>query len=93
MLTEQFLLLDDARHVPLRGLMRCFRHIAFRAFSFLIAESFLHTRKRMNYFLQQLGFAVVGEVHWYLMNGADGTHNVLFAQTLGAMALAAFVTF
>lgn len=43
----------------------------------------------MKYFLQLLGFAVVSEVPWYLLNGADGTHNVLFTLTLGVMALAA----
>ena len=44
----------------------------------------------MKYFLQLLGFAVVSEVPWYLLNGADGTHNVLFTLALGVMALAAF---
>ena len=44
----------------------------------------------MKYFLQLLGFAVVSEVPWYLQNGADGTHNVLFTLALGVMALAAF---
>ena len=69
--------------------MRCFGRIAFPVFAFLIAEGFRHTRNRMKYFLQLLGFAVVSEVPWYLLNGADGTHNVLFTLTLGVMALAA----
>ena len=43
----------------------------------------------MKYFLQLLGFAVISEVPWYLLNGADGTHNVLFTLALGVMALAA----
>jgi len=70
--------------------MRCFGRIAFPVFAFLIAEGFRHTRNRMKYFLQLLGFAVVSEVPWYLLNGADGTHNVLFTLALGVLALAAF---
>ena len=70
--------------------MRCFGRIAFPVFVFLIAEGFQHTRNRMKYFLQLLGFAVISEVPWYLLNGADGTHNVLFTLALGVMALAAF---
>ena len=70
--------------------MRCFGRIAFPVFAFLIAEGFRHTRNRMKYFLQLLGFAVVSEVPWYLLNGADGTHNVLFTLALGVIALAAF---
>lgn len=58
--------------------MRCFGRIAFPVFAFLIAEGFRHARNRMKYFLQLLGFAIVSEVPWYLLNGADGTHNVLF---------------
>ena len=69
--------------------MRCFGRIAFPAFAFLIAEGFQHTRNRMKYFLQLLGFAVVSEVPWYLLNGADGTHNVLFTLALGVMTLTA----
>ena len=42
--------------------MRCFGRIAFPVFAFLIAEGFRHTRNRMKYFLQLLGFAVVSEV-------------------------------
>ena len=68
--------------------MRCFGRIAFPVFAFLIAEGFRHTRNRMKYFLQLLGFAIVSEVPWYLLNGADGTHNVLFTLALGVMALA-----
>ena len=72
--------------------MRCFGRIAFPVFAFLIAEGFRHTRNRKRYFLQLLGFAVISEVPWYLLNGADGTHNVLFTLALGVMALAAFET-
>lgn len=70
--------------------MRCFGRIAFPVFAFLISEGVRHTRNRMKYFLQLLGFAVVSEVPWYLLNGSDGTHNVLFTLALGVMALAAF---
>lgn len=70
--------------------MRCFGRIAFPVFAFLIAEGFRHTRNRMKYFLQLLGFAVVSEVPWYLLNGLDGTHNVLLTLALGVLALAAF---
>lgn len=72
--------------------MRCFGRIAFPVFAILIAEGFRHTRNRMKYFLQLLGFAVISELPWYLLNGADGTHNVLFTLALGVMALAAFET-
>lgn len=72
--------------------MRCFGRIAFPVFAFLIAEGFRHTRNRKKYFLQLLGFAVISEVPWYLLNGADGTHNVLFTLALGVMAQAAFET-
>lgn len=73
--------------------MRCFGRIAFPVFAFLIAEGFLHTRNRMKYFLQLLGFAIISEVPWYLLNGADGTHNVLFTLALGVLALAAMEAF
>ena len=45
--------------------------------------------KTTKYFLQLLGFAVISELPWYLHNGVDGTHNVLFTLALGVMALAA----
>ena len=48
--------------------------------------------KTTKYFLQLLGFAVISELPWYLHNGVDGTHNVLFTLALGVMALAAFET-
>ena len=71
-------------------MMRCIGRIAFPVFAFLIAEGFRHTSNRMNYFLHLLGFAIISEVPWYLLNGADGTHNVMFTLALGVMALAAF---
>ena len=70
--------------------MRCFGRIAFPVFAFLVAEGFAHTRNRMRYFLSLMLFAVVSEVPWYLLNGADGTHNVMFTLALGVSALAAF---
>lgn len=70
--------------------MRCFGRIAFPVFAFLVAEGFAHTRNRMRYFLSLLLFAAVSEVPWYLLNGADGTHNVMFTLPLGVSALAAF---
>lgn len=70
--------------------MRCFGRIAFPVFALLVAEGFSHTRNRMWYFLSLLLFAAVSEVPWYLLNGADGTHNVMFTLALGVAALAAF---
>lgn len=70
--------------------MRCFGRIAFPVFAFLVAEGFAHTRNRMRYFLSLLLFAAVSEVPWYLLNGADGTHNVMFTLALGVAALAVF---
>ena len=70
--------------------MRCFGRIAFPVFAFLVAEGFAHTRNRMRYFLSLLLFAVISEVPWYLLNDADGTHNVMFTLALGVAVLAAF---
>ena len=74
----------------LYGAMRCFGRIAFPVFAFLVAEGFRHTRNRMRYFLLLLGFAIVSEVPWYLLNGTDGTHNVMFTLALGVVALGVF---
>lgn len=68
--------------------MRCVGRIAFPVFAFLIAEGFVYTHNRNRYFLQLLIFAVISEVPWYLLNGADGTHNVMFTLALGVVALA-----
>lgn len=70
--------------------MQCFGRVAFPVFAFLVAEGFAHTRNRMRYFLSLLLFAVISEVPWYLLNGADGTHNVMFTLALGVAALAVF---
>ncbi len=75
---------------PLYNMMRCFGRIAFPVFAFLIAEGFAHTRSRSRYFLTLLGFALISEIPWYLLNGIDGTHNVMFTLFLGVATLAVF---
>lgn len=75
---------------PLYEAMRCFGRIAFPAFAFLIAEGFAHTRNRTRYFVTLLGFAIISEIPWYLLNGFDGTHNVMFTLALGVASLAVF---
>ena len=67
--------------------MRCIGRIAFPVFAFLIAEGVIHTRSRYRYFFTLLGFAVISEIPWYLLNGADGTHNVMFTLALGVATL------
>ena len=67
--------------------MRCIGRIAFPVFTFLIAEGFIHTRSRYRYFFTLLGFAVISEIPWYLLNGADRTHNVMFTLALGVATL------
>ena len=67
--------------------MRCIGRIAFPVFAFLIAEGFIHTRSRYRYFFTLLGFAIISEIPWYLLNGADGTHNVMFTLALGVATL------
>lgn len=39
------------------------------------------------YFFTLLGFAVISEIPWYLLNGADGAHNVMFTLALGVATL------
>ena len=68
--------------------MRCVGRIAFPVFALLVAEGFSHTRNRWRYLLSLLLFAVISEVPWYLLNGANGTHNVMFTLCLGVAALA-----
>lgn len=75
---------------PLYEAMRCFGRIAFPVFAFLIAEGFANTRNRTRYFLTLFGFALISEIPWFLLNDADGTHNVMFTLTLGVVALAVF---
>ncbi len=64
-----YYLMEHGTH--LYEIMRCFGRIAFPVFAFLIAEGFCHTRNRMKYFLQLLGFAVISELLWYLLSGWD----------------------
>lgn len=78
------------RGSPLYDLMRSFGRIAFPVFALLIAEGFANTGNRMRYFLTILGFAVVSEIPWYMLNGVDGTHNVMFTLALGIVALTVF---
>ena len=75
---------------PLYGVMQCFGRIAFPVFAFLIAEGFAHTRNRARYFITILGFAIISEISWYLLNGYDGTHNVMFTLAIGVAALTVF---
>lgn len=70
--------------------MRCFGRIAFPVFALLVAEGFSHTRNRWRYLLSLLLFAVISEIPWYLLNGANGTHNVMFTLSMGVAALAMF---
>ena len=75
---------------PIYEVMRCFGRIAFPVFAFLIAEGFAHTHSRTRYFLTIIGFAIISEIPWFLLNGADGTHNVMFTLALGVASLAVF---
>ena len=75
---------------PLYGVMQCFGRIAFPVFAFLIAEGFAHTRNRARYFITILGFAIISEIPWFLLNGYDGTHNVMFTLAIGVAALTVF---
>lgn len=70
--------------------MRCFGRIAFPVFAFLVAEGFTHSQNRMRYFLTLLGFAFISEIPWYMLNGHDGTHNVMFTLAIGVVAISAF---
>ena len=78
-------LMDDS--TVLYETMRCIGRIAFPVFAFLIAEGFIHTRSRYRYFFSLQAFAVISEKPWYLLNGADGTHNVRFTLALGVATL------
>ena len=75
---------------PMYDLLRCFGRIAFPVFAVLVAEGFAHSRDRMRYFLILVFAGIVSELPWYLLNGADGTHNVMFTLSLGVVALAIF---
>lgn len=77
-------------NTPLYNMLRCFGRIAFPVFAFLIAEGFANTRSRNRYFLSLMGFALISEIPWYLLNGADGSHNVMFTLLIGVATLAVF---
>ena len=82
-----FLMEPDA---PFYGVLRSFGRVAFPVFAFLVAEGFAHGRDRMRYFLILILAGIVSDIPWYLLNGADGTHNVMFTLALGVAALAMF---
>lgn len=71
-------------------MLRSFGRIAFPVFAFLVAEGFAHSRDRMRYFLILAFAGMVSEIPWLMLNGADGTHNVMFTLALGVAALAVF---
>ena len=73
--------------------LRILGRIAFPVFAFLAAEGFLHTSNRVKYALHLLLFALLSEIPWFLLFGADGTHNVLFTLLLGILVLAVFASF
>lgn len=82
-----FLMEPDA---PFYGVFRSLGRIAFPVFAFLVAEGFAHSRDRLRYFLILLFAGMVSEIPWLMLNGADGTHNVMFTLALGVAALAVF---
>lgn len=82
-----FLMEPDA---PFYGVLRSFGRIAFPVFAFLVAEGFAHSRNRLRYFLILILAGIVSEVPWYMLNGAEGTHNVMFTLAMGVAALAMF---
>lgn len=75
---------------PVYEVMRSMGRIAFPVFAFLIAEGYTYSKDRTWYFIKLLGFAFISEMQWYLLNGADGTHNVMFTLALGALAIGVF---
>lgn len=82
-----FLMGPDA---PFYGVFRSFGRIAFPVFAFLVAEGFANSRNRLRYFLILVLFGIISELPWHMLNGADGSHNVMFTLSLGVAALAVF---
>lgn len=82
-----FLMGPDA---PFYGMFRSFGRIAFPVFAFLVAEGFANSRNRLRYFLILVLFGIISELPWHMLNGADGSHNVMFTLSLGVAALAVF---
>lgn len=77
-------------NTPLYNMLRCYGRIAFPVFAFLIAEDFAHTWSRNRYFLSLLCCALISEIPRYLLNSADGSHNVMFTLSIGVATLAVF---
>lgn len=75
---------------PFYGVFRSFGRIAFPVFAFLVAEGFANSRNRLRYFLILVLFGIISELPWHMLNGADGSHNVMFSLSLGVAALAVF---
>ena len=67
-------------------LMRTVGRIAFPTFAFLLAEGFVHTRNRQQYFISLFAFALLSEIPWMLLNH-DGSHNVIFTLLTGILGL------
>lgn len=82
-----FLMGPDA---PFYGVFRSFGRIAFPVFAFLVAEGFANSRNRLRHFLILVLFGIISELPWHMLNGADGSHNVMFTLSLGVAALAVF---
>lgn len=82
-----FLMGPDA---PFYGVFRSFGRIAFPVFAFLVAEGFANSRNRLRYFLILVLSGIISELPWHMLNGADGSHNVMFTLSLGVAALAVF---
>ena len=83
-----FFFVDSAS--PLYSAMRCFGRIAFPVFAFLVAEGADYTRNRWRYLGLLIFFGMVSEIPWIMLNGNDGTHNVMFTLALGVMAISVF---
>ena len=75
---------------PLYSVMRCLGRIAFPVFAFLVAEGAAYTRSRWRYLGVLIFFGLVSETPWIMLNGNDGTHNVMFTLPLGVMAISVF---
>ena len=82
-----FLMGPDA---PFYGMFRSFGRIAFPVFAFLVAEGFANSRNSLRYFLILVLFGIISELPWHMLNGDDGSHNVMFTLSLGVAALAVF---
>lgn len=75
---------------PFYDMMRCIGRIAFPVFALLIAEGFAHSSNRLRYFITLFAFGILSELPWFLLNGNDGSHNVMFTLAIGVLALCLF---